>query len=167
MNESEAFYNKIPKKLIYISFFLAFFVDFIPLSGSLFFWLPEFTALILMYWIINRPQNVGIGTAFILGLLLDIGTSAPLGEHALAYIFSAYIIVHNRRQIVLYNYGIQAIVVFTALMCNEMILSLIRWRVSHHFLGWLEFVAPFVGAWLWPLLNKVMVSILNFRYLRR
>ena len=66
MTESETLYSKIQKRLIYISFLLAILIDFIPLSGSLFHWLPEFTALMLMYWIINRPQNVDIGTAFIL-----------------------------------------------------------------------------------------------------
>ena len=80
MTESETLYSKIQKRLIYISFLLAILIDFIPLSGSLFHWLPEFTALMLMYWIINRPQNVDIGTAFILGLLMDIGTKRFAGR---------------------------------------------------------------------------------------
>ena len=167
MTESETFYSKIPKKLIYISFALTILLDFIPLSGSLFYWLPEFTALMLMYWIINRPQNVNIGTAFLLGLLVDIGTAAPLGQHSLAYMFSAYLVIRNRRQVVLYHYGIQAIVIFAALMCSEIILMLIRWRFTHHFNGWTTLLAPIVGALLWPLLNKIMVSVLNFHYLRR
>lgn len=167
MIESENFYSRIPKHLIYISFVFAMLIDFIPLSSSLFYWLPEFTAMMLMYWLINRPQSVDIGTAFVLGLLADIGTAAPLGQHALAYMFSAYLIIRNRRQIVLYNYGMQAIIVFAALLCNEIILTLVRLRVTHHFSGWLVFLSPFIGALLWPLLNKVMVSILNFRYLRR
>ena len=155
MTEHEHFYNRISKKLIYGSFIFALLLDFIPLSGSLF------------YWLINRPKNVDLGTAFILGLLADIGTAAPLGQHALAYIFSAYLIIHNRRQIVLYHYGLQSVVVLFALMCNEIILTLIRLRYAHHFSGWLVFVSPIVGALLWPMLNKIMVSILNFRYLRR
>ena len=167
MTEHEHFYNRISKKLIYGSFTFALLLDFIPLSGSLFYWLPEFTAMILFYWLINRPKNVDLGTAFILGLLADIGTAAPLGQHALAYIFSAYLIIHNRRQIVLYHYGLQSVVVLFALMCNEIILTLIRLRYAHHFSGWLVFVSPIVGALLWPMLNKIMVSILNFRYLRR
>ena len=167
MTESENFYSRIPKKLIYFSFMLALLLDFIPLPGSLFHLLPEFSALILIYWLINRPQDVDIGTAFSLGLSSDIGTAAPLGQHALAYIFSAYLIIQNRRQIVLYNYGIQAIVVFASLMCNELILSIIRLRFAHHFSDGLTFISPFIGALLWPLLNKIMVSILNFRYLRR
>ena len=82
MNEN--FYSRIPLKLIIISFIVPLILDFIPFSGSIFYWLPEFTALMLYYWLINRPQNVGIGTAFVLGLLVDSGTASPLGEHALA-----------------------------------------------------------------------------------
>ena len=167
MTESETLYSKIPKRLIYISFFLAILIDFIPLSGSLFHWLPEFTALMLMYWIINRPQNVGIGIAFLLGLLMDIGTNAALGGHALAYIVAAYLVIQNRRQIVLYHYGIQAVVIFATLLCSEIILTIIRWRYTHHFYGWTVFLSPVVGALLWPLLNKIMVSILNFLNSRR
>ena len=165
--ESESFYSKTSKRFIYTSFVIAIALDFIPLPGQFFHWLPEFTAMMLMLWIINRPQHVGIGTAFVLGLLLDIGTAAPLGEHALAYIFAAYIIVQNRRQLVLYHYGIQSVMVFAALMCSEIILTLARLRFTQHFNGWTVFLAPVVGALLWPLLNKIMVSILNFRYLRR
>ncbi|RKW30919.1 MAG: rod shape-determining protein MreD, partial [Kingella sp. (in: b-proteobacteria)] len=44
MTESETLYSKIPKRLIYISFLITILIDFIPLSGSLFHWLPEFTA---------------------------------------------------------------------------------------------------------------------------
>ncbi|MDK4529605.1 rod shape-determining protein MreD [Kingella kingae] len=167
MIESENFYSRIPKHLIYISFAVAMLLDFIPLSSDLFHWLPEFTAMMLMYWLINRPQSVDIGTAFLLGLLTDIGVAAPLGQHALSYMFSAYLIIRNRRQIVLHNYGIQAVVVFVALLCNEVVLTLVRLRFTHHFSGWLVFLSPLVGALLWPLLNKIMVSILNFRYLRR
>ena len=157
MTESETLYSKIQKRLIYISFLLAILIDFIPLSGSLFHWLPEFTALMLMYWIINRPQN----------LLMDIGTNASLGGHALAYVIAAYIVIQNRRQIVLYHYGVQAVVIFAALLCSEMILTVVRWRYTHHFYGWTVFLSPVVGALLWPLLNKIMVSLLNFLNSRR
>lgn len=166
MND-EPSYNRIPLRLIYISFLVVMMLDFIPFSGSLFYWLPEFTAMMLYYWLIKRPQNVDIGTAFVLGILLDIGTAAPLGQHALAYIASAYLIIRNRRQLVIHNYGFQAVMVAAALMLSELILVGIRLRFDHRFAGWLTFLSPFIGALLWPLLNKIMVSILNFRHLRR
>lgn len=167
MDNRDNFYSRIPLRLIYLSFSVAMLIDFVPLSGSLFYWLPEFTAMMLYYWLINRPQNVSIGTAFVLGILVDIGTASLLGQHALAYIFSAYLIIRNQRQLALYNYGMQAVVVSVALMINEIILLVIRLRFDGHFPGWLVFLSPFIGALLWPLLNKMMVSILNFRQLRR
>lgn len=167
MSDNDNFYSRVPLRLIYFSFALAMMLDFIPFSGNLFYWLPEFTAMMLYYWMINRPQSVDIGTAFVLGLLMDIGTASPLGQHALAYIFSAYLIVRSRRQIVLYNYGLQAVAVATALMVSELILVGVRLRIDHRFAGWLTFLSPFIGALLWPMLNKIMVTILNFRQLRR
>lgn len=167
MNNTENFYNRTPKRMILVSFLLAMLLDFIPLSGDLFHWLPEFTALILFFWVINRPQNISIGTAFLIGLLVDIGTAAPLGQHALAYMFSSYLLIRNLRQITLYNYGIQAVSVGIALLTSEIVLTLIRLRFDRQFNGWLAFLSPFIGALLWPLLNKIMVSVQNFRPLRR
>lgn len=167
MENKDNFYNRVPKRLIYISFLVMMLIDFIPLPVSSFYWLPEFTAMMLYYWLINRPQSVDIGTAFILGVLVDIGTASLLGQHALAYIFSSYVIIRARRQIILYNYGAQAILVAVALMVNESILAGVRWRFEYQFSGWLLFLSPLIGALLWPLLNKVMVTILNFRQLRR
>lgn len=167
MREYESSYHRIPLRLIYISFLVVMMLDFIPLSGSLFYWLPEFTAMMLYYWLINRPQSVGIGTAFVLGLLVDIGTASPLGQHALAYIVSAYLIIRNRPQLVIHNYGLQAVMVAVALLLSELILVGIRLRFDQRFAGWLIFLSPFIGALLWPMLNKIMVSVLNFRYLRR
>lgn len=167
MNVTDTFHNRPPRRLMAASFLLAMLFDFIPLSGELFRWLPELTALILFYWMINRPQNVSIGTAFAVGLLVDVGTAAPLGQHALAYMFSGYLIIRNLRQITLYSYGIQAVAVGFALMAGEIVLVLIRLRFDHRFSGWLTFLAPFTGALLWPLLNKIMVSIQNFRTVRR
>lgn len=118
-------YHRLPNKLIFGSFVLAMILDFIPFSGSL-YWLPEFTALILIYWLINRPQSVNIGVAFFVGLLVDIGTVSPLGAHSLAYMISAYLIIANHHQFVMFNYGFQTVLVLLALLGNELILVGIR-----------------------------------------
>lgn len=156
----EDFYNRLPKKLIVFSFVLAMVIDFIPFSGSL-YWLPEFTALILIYWLINRPKYVNIGTAFVIGLLVDIGTVSALGAHSLAYVISGYLIIANHRQFVMQNYGFQTVLVLLALLCNELILMTIRLITEQRFSGWLIFAAPVLGALIWPILNKIMHSFIQ------
>ena len=48
-------------------------------------WSPDFLALVLVFWSIHQPQRVGIGLAFVFGLLVDVHQGAMLGQHALAY----------------------------------------------------------------------------------
>lgn len=154
------------KRMIIASLIFSMLVDFIPFSGSLFDWLPEFTALSLIYWLIHRPQYIGIGIAFGVGLLIDVGTASPLGQHALSYIVMAYFVEQYQRQISIYDYGAQAIIVLALLFLNEIVLVVVHIFVWHRFDGWLSIVAPFMGAFLWPVLNRLMLSILNFQRFR-
>ena len=169
MNDFDNFHNRTPTRLIFISFILALLLDLMPFGAYTTFWLPEFTAMVLLYWTINRPQSIGITAAFITGLLIDIGTASLLGQHALAYIIMIFLVKKYQRQITMHSYDWQAVAVCFALCINQFALLLIR-LVYHHNLpasSWLGFIAPFVGAFLWPLLNKLMLVVLNFRRLRR
>lgn len=167
MTDFEDFYGRIPKRLIIGSLAVAMLLDFIPLPPHLFFWLPDFTAMILLYWAINRPQAVGIGAAFVCGLLIDTGTAAPLGMHALAYMAMIFVTQHYQRQIRLHSYDFQAVSVLAALLGSQAVLMLVRLFYSHQLAGWLHFTGALAGALLWPLLNKFMLFILNLISQRR
>lgn len=163
MTDFEDAHLLLPKRIIVISFIISMLLDFIPFPNDFFFWLPSFTVLALLYWAIHCPQFIGIGLAFIIGLLVDIGTASPLGQHALACILITFLIQQQQRHIILYSYGLQAIAVFIALVCNQFIMMIIRLMHSHQFNGWLGFISAIVGALLWPLLSKIMLTIINFR----
>ena len=48
-------------------------------------WMPDLLALVLVFWSVHQPLRVGIGAAFVFGLLMDVHQAALLGQHALAY----------------------------------------------------------------------------------
>jgi rod shape-determining protein MreD len=164
MNDN--FYDRLPLKFIYLSFLVPLILDFMPFSGSFFYWLPEFSVLMLYYWLINRPQNVGITIAFVLGLIVDIGKASPLGVHALAYVLSAYLIVYYHRRLQ-ENDVLQVIFVGLALLVSELVHIVVNLRFEHHATLWTLFFLPLVGAFLWPILNKIMVNVLHFCQLHR
>lgn len=145
----------VPLKRVCWSFVLCMVADFIPFTEPL-YWLPEWSALMLMYWLIHNPRRIGLGAAFVLGLLVDIGTVSPLGSHSLAYCLSSYWLMRHRRQFTLQNYGFQALAVAVALAGNEAVLALVRWLTEHRFAGWQIFYASLSAALLWPVLNKIM-----------
>ena len=47
--------------------------------------MPDFVAVVLVFWNVHQPRRVGVGVAFLLGLLMDVHDGAVLGQHALAY----------------------------------------------------------------------------------
>ena len=49
------------------------------------FGIPDFLALVLVFWNVHQPRKVGIGIGFLLGLLMDVHNSSALGERALLY----------------------------------------------------------------------------------
>ena len=51
---------------------------------------PDFVALVLAFWCVRQPRLVGIGIAWLLGLLIDVGNGVLLGQHALAYSVLAF-----------------------------------------------------------------------------
>lgn len=157
----------LPKKPVFITLLLAAVLDFIPLDDSLFFWLPEFSALILLYWALNRAEYIGTGCAFLLGLLIDVGTASLLGQHALSYTLMTFTVQHYQRQIMLNNYGIQSVAVWLALSGNLLLLGLIRFAADQRLPEMTVWISPVVGALLWPLLNKVMLAVLNSHYRRK
>ena len=46
---------------------------------------PTSLALVLVFWNVHQPRRVGVGLAFVFGLLMDVHDGAVLGQHALAY----------------------------------------------------------------------------------
>ena len=52
----------------------------------------------LVFWNVHQPRRVGVGLAFVLGLLMDVHQGALLGQHGLAYTLLAFvaITVHRR-----------------------------------------------------------------------
>ena len=66
----------------------AFVLNILPWGRM--YGVPDFLAIVLVFWNIHQPRKVGIGIAFLVGLLMDVHASALLGERALAYSLLSY-----------------------------------------------------------------------------
>ena len=61
----------IKPRWIVLSFVLAIAVELLPLDATLANWLPDFTAMLALYWTLNQPRRFGIGWSFGIGLIAD------------------------------------------------------------------------------------------------
>jgi rod shape-determining protein MreD len=67
---------------IAVSLAFALMLNFLPWGQRV--WVPDFVALTLVFWNIHHPRKVGIGVAFLMGVLVDVNDATLLGQHALA-----------------------------------------------------------------------------------
>ncbi|GAB2895245.1 rod shape-determining protein MreD [Microvirgula aerodenitrificans] len=156
MDKPRELLKPIKARWILLSVALALVVELLPLGGSTRF-LPDFAALMVMYWSINQPSRFGIVLAFLVGIACDFTSASVIGQHALAYTFTTYLITLRQRQVVMYNLGQQALVVLALLLLNQAIMWITRVALGSAPVGLGYFTSPFVGALLWPLVTNILI----------
>src|SRR5262245_17434740 len=141
---------------ILLTFFLALVVNLVPASGLVLALRPDFLAIVLLYWCIQEPRYVGVGVAWILGLVMDVADATVFGQHALAYAVLAYAAEYFRRRVLRFPLWQQAPqVAVLLLMCSALVL-LVRVVGGAALPGWIYFAPPLVGALLWPLVSVLL-----------
>ena len=119
---------------------------------------PDFVALVLLFWGIHQPRRVGIGIAFVMGLLMDVHCATYMGEHALIYTVLSFLSITFHRRVLWYSLVRQMIAVFLLLTGMRVIQMVVEYAATHRQASWLTLVDCAAGALIWP----VVVTILLF-----
>lgn len=142
--------------LIIFSFFIAFILSIVPLSNWGDLLRPQWVALVLIYWVIALPHQVGLLTAFILGLLLDALYGSLLGEHALALTLVAYFAERLHRQMRMFPLLQQAVAVLIMIMIYQALLIWVQGILGElSNVRWL-WLSALVSMLLWPWLYLLL-----------
>jgi rod shape-determining protein MreD len=136
-------------KTLYLSLVLAFIFLLLPWSGFALKIRPDFILLVIIFWLIRAPNLCNVGTAWFLGLFVDLATGGIFGQFALAYTITAFFAVTYQRRLVLFNHTQQLFYVFLLLMISQIVLLIIKTFSGADALGWSYFLPSFVGILLW------------------
>ena len=52
---------------------------------------PDWVALVLCFWSVREFRKVGMGWAFLLGVVMDVADASLMGQHTLASVLLAYL----------------------------------------------------------------------------
>jgi rod shape-determining protein MreD len=137
------------------SLFAALLLNFLPTSDWP--WMPDWVALILVFWSVREPRRVGMGVGFLLGLVMDVADASLLGQHALAYVLAAYAAAALSRRILWFTPGKQALHVLPLLLLTQCVQFLARAMPNVALPGLPYFLGPFVGAALWLPLSFLLL----------
>jgi rod shape-determining protein MreD len=152
------YYILLPVSSVFISLSLvvAFLLNLLPWGQ----WVgvPDFVALVLVFWSIHQPRKVGIGVAFFMGLLMDVHDASLLGENALAYTLLSYFAIMIHRRLLWFPIATQALHVFPLLLLTQVVQLVVRILVSGKFPGWFYFVESLISAALWPTVTWLLLA---------
>ena len=140
---------------IAISLFCALLLNFLPTSDWP--WMPDWVALVLVFWGIRESRRVGMGAGFLLGLIMDVADSSLLGQHALAYVLLAYAAAAISRLVLWFPLGKQALHILPLLFAAQGVQFLVRAMPGIVLPGLSYFLGPFAGAALWAPLTFVLL----------
>ena len=119
--------------------------------------LPDWTALVLTFWCIHQPRKIGIGAAWMLGVIMDTANGALLGQHALAYSVLAFASIAFSRRILWFPIWPQAMHVFLLLISCQLLMLAVRMVAGGACPGLLWFLGSAVSALLWPVVTFLLL----------
>lgn len=148
MSKDQEFMLPASGVFIVLSMFVALMLNWLPWQGL---WLavrPDFAALVLLYWCTHKPHRIGIGIAWMVGILADVSDSSLFGQHALAYSVLAFggILLHRRIQ--MFEVSEQPLQVLPLFAVSYTVFASVHWLSGGH-LSWEYFLGCLTSALLW------------------
>ena len=141
---------------IWGSLLAALMINMLPIGRTP--WMPDFLALVVVFWSVHQPLRVGVGAAFMFGLAMDVHQASLLGQHALAYTALSFFAITIHRRLLWFTVPSQSLQVLPLFAAAHAISLVIRLIAGANFPGWDIVLAPLFEAMLWPVVSIVLLA---------
>ncbi len=141
---------------VWATLVIAFLLNVVPLGRVPA--MPDFLALVLVFWNVHESRRVGIGSAFVFGLLMDVHSGAVLGQHALAYTLLSFFAVTIHRRLLWFPVLSQAMQILPLFVGAQAVSMLVRVIAGGMFPGWSLILAPIFQSLLWPMATWLLLA---------
>lgn len=144
---------------VYSTLFLALLCQLFPWTGQGIIFRPDFMLVVLLYWLLRTPHLCNVGTAWCVGLLVDLATGSLVGQHALAFTLTAYIALTFQRRLVLFSVMQVASYVLGLLIFARVTILILKLFAGHEVPSWHYFWPVITSIVLWQLMRLAFGSI--------
>ena len=145
--------------LLYGSLLSSLLVLVVPRPAGIGLARPYLLAMLLCYWMLEAPDHVGLGVAFIAGLAADLVSGTLLGEQALRLVVLAFLVQRFRARLRFFPLWQQALAVFALLMNDRLIALAIGLASGDGLAPWSTWLSPVLGFALWPWLFLLLDEV--------
>jgi rod shape-determining protein MreD len=144
------------------SIVVALLLNALPWQGLWLTLRPDFVAVVLLYWCTHKPQRIGIGLSWLIGMLADVGDASLFGQHALAYSVLAYGGIVLSHRIRMFDPREQTTQVFFIIASTYIMYALVHWQVNGQVV-WSYFLGCLTSTLLWTPISLLFRSMRQMR----
>ena len=141
---------------VWSTLLIAFALNIVPLGRVPA--MPDFLALVLVFWNVHQSRRIGVGVAFVFGLLMDVHSGAVLGQHALAYTLLSFFAITVHRRLLWFAVPSQALQILPLFFAAHAVSMFVRIVAGGMFPGWELLLAPLFEALLWPVVTLLLLA---------
>ena len=149
---------------VILTFIVGLTLTIMPLPGGIDAFRPDWLAMLVIFWAMQLPRTWSVGTAWIIGIVLDVSQGTLLGQHALALCCVAFITVRFHLLMRVFPITQLTATVFPILATYQFLLFWVN--------GVAGVSAPLIAYWgpvisgtlLWPI---IMAILSGMRYRTR
>ena len=147
-----------PQRLIFIglSLLVAMLLSLTPLSGGLIWLRPDWLLLVLIFWLLALPEQIGIGLCWLCGLVQDILLGSVLGQNAFSLAVVAYIIQISYQQLRMFSLRKQAALIGLLELFRILVEQWAQSLNGLPYTYWQVFLPVLSTALLWLVLRPTM-----------
>jgi len=125
MNDANIQYSRIPHwGYILITIVVAVLLSIIPLPEHIKAYWPDWISLLVFYWVLALPLQLGVMFGWANGLLEDIVSFSLLGEHAIGKALIGTLVAMTHKNILRFNFIER---MFTLLILQSISIAVVSW----------------------------------------
>ena len=144
---------------VLITLLVGLMLSIMPLPESAEPFRPDWLALLLIFWAMQLPRSWSVGTAWIVGIVLDVSYGTLLGQHAVALCVIVFITVRFHLLMRVFPLSQLTLTVFALIALYQFILFWIN-GVAGVTAPSITYWAPVItGTLLWPFFYMFLSGI--------
>lgn len=151
---------------IVLTFVIGFMLTMVPLPDWGDAIRPQWVVLVLIYWCIALPDRFGVVTAWFVGLLLDVGQGALLGQNAMALAFVSFLAIKLHLRIRVFPLWQQAMSIFLLVAVYQMLILWIKGIVGASIHGWSYWLHSMFSMFVWPFVYVTLRALRRYYRVR-
>lgn len=149
-------YHRLP---VIITIIASLMLMVVPLPDWAEAFRPDWIALTLIYWAMMMPRTWSVGSAWVVGILLDVAQGTILGQHALALCLIVFVTVRFHLLMRVFPMQQLTATVFALLALYQFVLFWVN-GVAGIDVDAVNYWAPVItGTILWPIVTVLLSGV--------